>query len=474
MSNEETLLATVNTDIVAEIEAEAQHLITRSVEDDRPKAQGFPIYALPDGLQRIAENLRDTIGFPIDYTASAMLFTASVAVGTSLGLSPKRGWVEPATLWLALVGRPGANKTHPLTMMLKPLHARDRESVQAYASELKDYEAELKQSKKDKDREVPTPPTCAQHLVVDTTPEALAEVLGKNPRGIGLHRDELSGWVADFGRYSQGGEAQGYMSMWSAQPLRVNRVKTSKPLYVHRPFVSVCGTIQPGVLGGLVTDGRGVNGFIDRMLFAFPEEQAMAAWSEEEPADWIAAYWDQFITKLVSIPPPDEGTDPIVLKFTTEAKRLWAKHYAKMKTEIDGLNKDGDEARAGHRTKMLSYTLRFALLDAAMQWASGDGHDVPVEVDIASLGAAITLAEYYTTTSDKVLFTLHDSTPVDALRGRKLDLFQALPTTFTTAKAILIGERIGITRRSVERYLGDGKIYQRHRDGGEYTKRHEG
>ena len=450
-------LATVNTYMVAEIEAEASHLITRPVEDDRPKAQGFPIYALPDGLQRIAANLRDTIGFPIDYTASAMLFTASVAVGTSLGISPKRGWVELATLWFAFVGRPGTTKSHPLNRLLLPLYARDRESIQAFASELRDYEAELKLSKKDKDREAPTPPTCAQHLVGDTTPEALAEVLGKNLRGIGQHCDELSGWVADFGRYSKGGDAQRYMSMWSAQPLRVNRVKTSMPLYVHRPFVSVCGTIQPGVLGGLVSDGRGVNGFIDRMLFAFPEEQKMAAWSEDEPAEWIAAHWNQFILKLLSIPPPDEGTNPILLRFTTDAKQLWVKHHAKMKTEIDNLNRDGDEARAGHRTKMLIYTLRFALLDAAMQWASSDGYDEPAEVDIASLGAAIALAEYYTTTSDKVLFTLHDSTPVDRLTGDKLTLYDALANEFTTAKAILKADELGFSERTTKRLLNEWK-----------------
>ncbi len=237
--------------MVAEIEAEASHLITRPVEDDRPKAQGFPIYALPDGLQRIAANLRDTIGFPIDYTASAMLFTASVAVGTSLGISPRGVGLSLLHCGLHLSeGR--AQQSRILNRLLLPLYARDRESIQAFASELRDYEAELKLSKKDKDREAPTPPTCAQHLVGDTTPEALAEVLGKNLRGIGQHCDELSGWVADFGRYSKGGDAQRYMSMWSAQPLRVNRVKTSMPLYVHRPFVSVCGTIQPGVLGGLV------------------------------------------------------------------------------------------------------------------------------------------------------------------------------------------------------------------------------
>lgn len=453
MSEQDTLPAEVNLEILVALQAEAKHLEAQPIEDDRPRAQGFPLDALPERLRWIVEDLRDTIGFPVDYTASAMLFTVSVGIGTSMSITPKSGWVEPASLWLALVGRPGANKTHPLTMILRPLNVRDRESAKRYSTELKEYDSEMKQARKEDDRESPMRPECAQHLVGDTTPEALAEVLGKNPRGVGIHRDELAGWWADFGRYSGGGEVQAYLSMWSAQPLRVNRVKSQKPLFVERPFVSVCGTIQPGVLGGLVAGGRGVNGFVDRILFAFPEEQDMATWNEVEPAGNIAECWDHLIDRLLSVPPPDEGADAVLLQFTPDAKLIWAKHYGKMKAEIDSLNRDGDEARAGHRTKMLSYTLRFALIYTMGQWAAGNDFDIPKEVETSSLAAAITLADYFTTTADKVLFTLHESTPVDRLTGDKLALFDALNNDFTTAKAIVTAEVLGISERTTKRLL---------------------
>ncbi|MFT3885662.1 MAG: DUF3987 domain-containing protein [Flavobacteriales bacterium] len=450
------------------------HAAVAQADDDRPKAQGFPLHALPEGWRWIAGNLHDTIGFPIDYTASAMLFSASVAIGASLKITPKRGWTEPATLWLALVGRPGATKTHPLTMMLKPLNDRDKESARQYTEELKQHEAEVKLARKEEGRETPARPECAQHLLGDTTPEALAEALGRNPRGVGVHRDELSGWVADFGRYSNGGEVQAYLSIWSAQPLRVNRVKSQKPLFVECPFVSVCGTIQPGVLGGLVADGRGKNGFIDRILFAYPEEQDMATWTEAEPDARIADHWTSFLNKLLAIPQPGQDAQAMLLRLSPQAMERWVQYHGRLKAEVDGFNRDGDEARAGHRTKMLSYTLRLALIHAAATWAEGNGPGLPTQVEASSLSAAIALADYFTTTADKVLFTLNESTPVDGLAGKRLKLFRALPVTFTTAKAVVVGENLGIPKRSVERYLGDGKIYHRHREGGSYTKRHEG
>lgn len=472
---EHALPATVNAEFVATIEAEARHLEPQPLEHDRPIAQGFPVHALPDGLQWMAENLRDTIGFPIDYTASAMLFSASVAVGTSMGITPKEGWIEPATLWLALVGRPGANKTHPLTMMLKPLNARDHESAKRYAEELKQYQAEVKLARKEEGRETPAEPECAQHLVGDITPEALAEVLGKNPRGVGVYRDELAGWINDFGRYSGGGEVQAYLSMWSAQALRVNRVKSRKPLFVERPFVSVCGTIQPGVLGGLVADGRGANGFIDRILFAYPEAQEMAAWSMVEPDPQCGTYWDSVIARLLSIPPPDEGTDPVLLRFTPDAMEQWTGYHARMKAEIDRLNADGDEARAGHRTKMLSYTLRLALVHTMLQWATSNDFDIPKEVEVPSLTAAITLADYFTSTADKVLYTLNESTPVDRLTGDQLRLFDALPNEFRTAEAVIKAEGLRYSVRTAKRLLNrwakDGLVK---REGqGRYSKRFE-
>jgi hypothetical protein len=465
----------INTELVDAIKAEATRLTVLSPDDDRPKAQGFPVHALPNVMQWMAGNLHDTLGFPIDYTAAAMLFTLSTAIGTSLRIHAKRGWTEPATVWLALVGRPGATKTHPLTMMLGPLNARDREHARRYAEAMRDHEQAKRAAQGDKSAEVPVEPQCEQHVVGDSTPEALVEALSRNPRGLGLYRDELAGWVADFGRYNKGGDVQVMLSIWSAQPLRVNRVKNKRPLFVERPFVSVCGTIQPGVLGKLVADGRDTNGFVDRILFAYPETQEMPAWSEEECDERITSNWQTLVERVLNIPPPDDGADPLTLPLSPDAKRLWKAHHAKLKAEIDALNNDGDEARAQHRTKVVSYMLRLALVHAVATWAESNAFEMPAQVEEASLAAAIAMADYFITTADKVLFTLHDSTPVDRLSGSARTLFDALPNEFRTGEAVVKAEQADLSPRTAKRLLNKWtKERLLSRDGqGRYSKRFE-
>lgn len=173
----------VNTELVNAIQAETAHLTVLPVEDDRPKAQGFPGHVLPEGLQWITTHLHETIGFPMDYTAAAILFAASVAIGTGVRITPKRHGPNRASFGWHFQGRPGANKTHPLTMMLKPLTERDRERLRRYENDLREYERAVKQARKEEGSEAPLEPECDQHLVSDTTPEALVEALHRNRRG---------------------------------------------------------------------------------------------------------------------------------------------------------------------------------------------------------------------------------------------------------------------------------------------------
>lgn len=465
---------TVNTDLLAALKAEAQHLSVVPAEDDRPKAQGFPLHVLPEGLQFIVTDLHNTLGYPVDYTASAALFTLSVAVGTSVRVQVKGKWTERATLWLALVGRPGANKSHPLDWMLGPLDDRDGKHAQQYIAAMRGHEHD-KQAARETGAEVPPEPQCEQHLVSDATPEALVEALTRNPRGLGLYRDELAGWVADFGRYNKGGDVQMFLSIWSGKALRVNRKSNKHPLFVRRPFVSVCGTIQPGVLGTLIEEGRGSNGFIDRILFAYPETQEAAAWSENECQTRLTEYWHGVVDRVVNIPPPDPDADPLTLALSPDAKRLWVAHHDRLQATINAFNSDGDEAKAQHRTKMLSYTVRLALIHTVATWAESNTFDMPTQVEARSMTAAITLADYFTSTADKVLFTLHESTPVDQLNGNLLTLFDALPNDFRTAEAVVKAEALGLSERTAKRTLNkwakDGLVK---REGqGRYSKRFE-
>ena len=75
----------------------------------------FPISVFPHKIQRIITELHASQGYPIDYIAAAMLSALAVSIGNSHFAQVKRGWVESPILYMALIGRPGANKSHPLS-----------------------------------------------------------------------------------------------------------------------------------------------------------------------------------------------------------------------------------------------------------------------------------------------------------------------------------------------------------------------
>jgi hypothetical protein len=87
-----------------------------------PKLSGieFPIRAFPLRIQRIITELHDSQGYPIDYIAAAMLSALAVSIGNSHLVQVKRGWLESPILYMALIGRPGANKSHPLSFAFHP------------------------------------------------------------------------------------------------------------------------------------------------------------------------------------------------------------------------------------------------------------------------------------------------------------------------------------------------------------------
>ena len=62
----------------------------------------FPVHVFPTKMQRIIIELNTTCGFPIDYTASAMLAAISVAIGNTHRVEVKRSWQESAIVYIAM------------------------------------------------------------------------------------------------------------------------------------------------------------------------------------------------------------------------------------------------------------------------------------------------------------------------------------------------------------------------------------
>lgn len=268
------------------------------------------------------EDLYAATGYPLDFCAGAMLWAIGLAAGAGLAVAPSPGWQERAVFYMALVGPPGSCKTPPLRFALAPFYEMESMYEEQFKEATRDFQARhhqvmqseahlglaavpekttSKTSNKTQTPQVAQGPTRKHLLVNDTTPEALIGLMAVNPRGLGLHADELASWFENFNRYQKGNEEAMWLSAYSGEPIKQTRA-TKEPLYIPRPFLCVIGGIQPGVLTRLSDKGRKDNGFMHRMTFVAPPTQGLSRFVPlDEPLAPLAELEEQVVKgKLVT------------------------------------------------------------------------------------------------------------------------------------------------------------------------------
>ena len=96
----------------------------------------FPISVFPDQIQRIIHEVHECHNYPTDYIAAAILTAMAVGIGNTHLAQIKQGWMESPILYMALIGRPGANKSHPLSFAMKPFLDYDYRQNQEFEKAL--------------------------------------------------------------------------------------------------------------------------------------------------------------------------------------------------------------------------------------------------------------------------------------------------------------------------------------------------
>lgn len=208
----------------------------------------FPVEIFPSMIQRIIHEVYECQSYPIDYTAASILTAIAAGIGNTHLVQMKQGWVESAILFVALVGRPGANKSHPLSFAMKPFINFDYQQNLEFGKLYAKYEQDISMSKKERMdagvEEFPQEPIRKRFLVSDITPEGLSYIHAQNKRGLCLWSDELSAWFKNFNRYNNGSEEQFWLSVFSAKTVISDRKNAKSSVFITRPFIPVIGTIQ--------------------------------------------------------------------------------------------------------------------------------------------------------------------------------------------------------------------------------------
>lgn len=426
-----------------------------TAEKKKEVGNDFPIDVLPDKMRKIINEAHATLGFPKDYLAGSMLTAMAAAIGNTHAVEHMDGWKEYAILFVALVGSPGSNKSHPLSFAMQPLIDFDAEQAATHAEALKRYNAAMELPPKERVasgyEQNPTEPIRLRFTMQDVTPEAVHRILSENPRGLCLVSDELAGWFKNFNRYNNGSESEFWMSVFNHKVAMSDRKSSQSGVFIKNPFLCVVGTIQPKILGELAGNNRNANGFMERILYVMPSDQKKMKWNRDRktPSFDIAAEWRDVLGRLIDISPKtgEHGEiEPEIVPFSTEAiDRLFS-----WQNEVtERCNADGSDTLTSIASKLEIYAVRFCLLLSLADWACGSRKKKSVEV--STVERAIRLTEYFRVTAAGVQGIVNE----DSLTDIQTAVLSDLPDTFTTAEGVAIADKNKMKERTFKKFLSD-------------------
>jgi hypothetical protein len=380
-----------------------------------PPVAAFDAEMLPEPLRGWIVDVSERMQIPPDFAAAGAVVVAGSLIGRKVGIRPKRqdDWLVVPNLWGAVVGRPSLLKSPALAEVMKPLARLIAEAYEEYQEAMLAYEMdvmvaeatktalkdELKKAAKEtassrnrskleeiarrsQDAEVPEEPILRRYKTEDATVEKISEILLENPRGILVHRDELSGWLRNLDKQGREGDRSFYLEAWNGTgSFDVDRIGRGS-LHVPALCLSILGSIQPGPLSTYVyqaTQGeKGDDGLQQRFqLRVWPDPSPtwrnVDRWSDTEAktrAYEVFKRLDALDPQAFSAPNEDEDGIPTV-RFTEDAQEV----FDKWRDELEGRLRAAEllPALESHLAKYRSLMPSLALIFRLIEYVDGTG-----------------------------------------------------------------------------------------------------
>lgn len=316
------------------------------VEQEQPRRVAFPVDVFPKDVTAFIGELERTLNFSPDFTGISVLFTFAALNGNKHKLKVKEGYIAPTIFWLMALGDPGVMKSHPIETMLQPLKNIDRASKAVYDSEVAEWEATEQKGKK---------PKFKQLLINDYTIEALHEAHAFNTRGLGLHKDEIVGFLNDMNKYRKGSDEQFWLESFNNKNYIINRV-SKNPISIDNICINIIGSIQPQILSGVMKNFDG-SGLIDRFLYTLTEDKIYPMTADEINPEWFT--WWEGVLKAFNAHCEYYG-EALVLTMTEEAFGA----FLEVDKALVRMQSSDDESylMKNYLSKIKTYIPRFALV----------------------------------------------------------------------------------------------------------------
>lgn len=420
--------------------------LSNAIDKEFEKNECFPIDIFPVQIQELIKDAENSIGFNPDYLSTGILSICATAIGNTSNLF-NGSYTSQSILWLAIIGRQGIGKTHPLNFTKKPIEKKDEQNYIDFKELLQNYESQEKKGNK---------PNYIKSILTDFTPEKLAETLQHNHKGILIFKDELIGWINSFDQYKKGGDQQKYLEFFNGGTLTVDRV-SKDPIRVEKTNVNILGGLQPKKLKELASNGRSDDGFLSRMLFVYPNNLKPNLFTGKTIQKTHIDNYNRFIHNIYDAPNLTLNTTDTQIKIYQQ----W--QHKKVKECFN------DDLETSIQAKLETYVWRLVLIIEMMQKATNHNYKDTFTDD--SLKKAIRLIEYFRNNALRVNDRIISNNPLEDLTTNKIDLYNSLPTEFKLIDVMPLFEDNQVKGGSVYRFLNTKSLFIKVNSKGNYKKK---
>lgn len=355
----------------------------------------FPWDSLPPLLSASLKDLAEDMAVQPEMCAVTALGILSAAIGSNIeSVEAKKGYKAPVNIWTAILAETGGKKTPVIGRLMKPVHAIQKQLHDEYEDAHKNWVDRQKNNQDSKTKSNDDPEPKFQSIyTTDPTIEALIELLNNNEHGVMLNQDEMSAFLLGFNKYrgGKGGDREQYLNLWSATPIKIDRV--SKQLYVYRPFLTLLGGIQPGKAKLLFGDDSFDDGLITRFLFYRNDD----IYNDLTSHEWRVEHenlWARLVQSLYTA----RYNPKLKLKLSQNAWNIFMdyENYLTRRKQFDpGKFKV-------FLPKASNYVLRISGILHAVEAAMNNQH-MTLEVSAATVNRAVNLANYFLSQARKII-----------------------------------------------------------------------
>lgn len=296
---------------------------------------------LPNVLADFVLDEADRMPCSPEYIAAALVVSLGSVIGAKCGLKPKRrdDWIVVPNLWGGIVGDPSSKKSPALSTVTRFLDRLEAREAEKLADALNIFEAEkaafeahqgaIKASMKKaasgakpdslkmatsvadlQGLQPPVEPHALRYKSNDSSVEKLGDILSKNPQGIMVFRDELTGLLASWEREGHEGDRAFYLEAWNGTgSFNIDRIGRGEQ-FVKTLCLSIFGGIQPdkiesylsGIASSLDNDGR-----VQRFQVMVYPNPVPWEWKDRYPVKGAREAVRDVFDRLASFDPLQDG-----------------------------------------------------------------------------------------------------------------------------------------------------------------------